>query len=141
MAITSFPSRLAEGSAAVVFSLWSARVRKSTWVRTDLGEARRIDLLDEAVYQSYLARPGRFADELRAVPAGASSASTKSSGAALLNEVHRFIEEHRMRFILCGSSARKLKQQGTNLLAGRAHDATSPVSPAELGQDFDLDRR
>jgi predicted AAA+ superfamily ATPase len=38
----------------------------------------------------------------------------------LLNEVHRFIEERRLRFVLCGSSARKLKQQGTNLLAGRA---------------------
>lgn len=36
----------------------------------------------------------------------------------LLNEVHRFIEERRLRFVLCGSSARKLKQQGTNHRVG-----------------------
>ena len=39
---------------------------------------------------------------------------------ALLNEVHRIIEEKKLRFILSGSSARKLKESGVNLLAGRA---------------------
>lgn len=37
-----------------------------------------------------------------------------------MNEVHRFTEDRRLRFVLLGSSARKLKQAGTNLLAGRA---------------------
>ena len=34
---------------------------KSTWVRTELGDAHRIDLLDETIYHAYLARPGAFA--------------------------------------------------------------------------------
>jgi predicted AAA+ superfamily ATPase len=58
----------------------------------------------------------------------------------LLNEAHRFIEERRLRFILCGSSARKLKREGTNLLAGRAlQRVMHPFTPAELGTDFDLE--
>jgi predicted AAA+ superfamily ATPase len=57
-----------------------------------------------------------------------------------LNEVHRFIEERRLRFILCGSSARKLKREGTNLLAGRAvRRALHPFVPAELGEDFEVE--
>ena len=38
-----------------------------------------------------------------------------------LNEMRRWIETTQLKFILAGSSARKLRQQGTNLLAGRAH--------------------
>lgn len=57
---------------------------------------------------------------------------------ALLNEVHRFIEERNLRFVLCGSSARKLKQAGVNLLTGRAlHRAMHPFVPEELGPRFD----
>ena len=59
---------------------------------------------------------------------------------SLLNEVHRFIEERRLRFVLCGSSARKLKRHGTNLLAGRAvRKNLHPFLPAELGSAFDLE--
>jgi predicted AAA+ superfamily ATPase len=59
----------------------------------------------------------------------------------LLNEVHRFIENRRLRFALLGSSARKLKTAGTNLLAGRALWKTMlPLVPEELGGDFDLER-
>lgn len=58
----------------------------------------------------------------------------------LLNEVHRFIEEKRLRFILCGSSARKLKRAGVNLLAGRAlRRFMHPFVPEELGAQFDLE--
>lgn len=58
---------------------------------------------------------------------------------ALLNEVHRFIEDRGLRFVLLGSSARKLKHAGTNLLAGRAlHRQMFPLVPQELGGDFDL---
>ena len=60
---------------------------------------------------------------------------------ALLNEVHRLIEARGLRFALLGSSARKLKAAGTNLLAGRALKKTMfPLTAAELGEDFDLDR-
>lgn len=113
---------------------------KSTWARTVLPTARRIDLLDERLFQSYLREPGLFANELRALPRGATVVVDEVQRLpALLNEVHRFIEDHRMRFVLLGSSARKLKQAGTNLLAGRAlHRQMFPLLPQELGRDFDL---
>jgi predicted AAA+ superfamily ATPase len=114
---------------------------KSTWVRKEFSDAHRIDLLDEALYQSYLARISLFADELRALPAGALVCVDEIQRLPpLLNEVHRFIEERRLRFILCGSSARRLKQHGTNLLAGRAvRRELHPFVPAELGKAFDLE--
>ncbi len=58
----------------------------------------------------------------------------------LLNEVHRLIEERHLTFLLTGSSARKLKQQGVNLLAGRAWQANLyPLTFSEL-DNFDLNR-
>ena len=58
----------------------------------------------------------------------------------LLDEVHRLIEEREWRFILTGSSARKLRAQGVNLLAGRAWIAKLfPLTFAEM-PNFDLDR-
>jgi len=59
---------------------------------------------------------------------------------ALLNEVHRLIEEKRIRFLLTGSSARKLKKEHANLLAGRAWNAALfPLSFSEI-PNFNLDR-
>jgi predicted AAA+ superfamily ATPase len=115
---------------------------KSTWVRQTFPGIPRIDLLDEALYQSYLADPAVFAQELRPLRPGSTVCVDEVQRLPfLLNEAHRFIEERRLRFILCGSSARKLKQAGTNLLAGRALQRfLHPFMPAELGGDFDLDR-
>ncbi len=114
---------------------------KSTWARSALPRAHRIDLLDEALFQSYLADAGRFAGELRALAPGSTVFVDEVQRLpALLNEVHRYIEERRLRFVLCGSSARELKTAGTNLLAGRAvRRHLHPFLPEELGQDFDLD--
>ena len=114
---------------------------KSTWVRTQFPAAHRIDLLDQELYHSYLVRIGSFADELRALRSGTTVCVDEIQRLPqLLNEVHRFIEEKRLRFILCGSSARKLKQHGTNLLAGRAvRREMHPLVPAELGEAFSLE--
>ena len=58
---------------------------------------------------------------------------------ALLDEVHRLIETRKLLFVLTGSSARKLKREQTNLLAGRALRCLMyPLSVAELKDDFDL---
>jgi predicted AAA+ superfamily ATPase len=57
----------------------------------------------------------------------------------LLHEVHRFMEEKRLNFVICGSSARKLKRAGVNLLAGRVlRRSMHPFVPDELGEQFDL---
>ncbi|NBX29650.1 ATP-binding protein [bacterium] len=125
------------------FFLFGLRgVGKSTWSRQALPDAHRIDLLDEGLYQAYLRDPGLFAGELRTLPRNATVIVDEIQRLpALLNEVHRFIEEQRLRFVLLGSSARKLKQAGTNLLAGRAVQRQMlPLVPEELGRDFDLGR-
>lgn len=58
---------------------------------------------------------------------------------AVLYEVHRLIESRKLRFVLCGSSARKLKRGGANLLAGRAAVREMyPLTSAELGAGFDI---
>src|SRR5947207_5697385 len=105
--------------------LWGARqTGKSCWLKQHFREAVYYDLLntDEMIRftrspfllreELLSARPERLAspviiDEIQKVP-------------DLLNEVHWLIENHGLSFILCGSSARKLKTQSTNLLGGRA---------------------
>jgi predicted AAA+ superfamily ATPase len=123
------------------FFLFGMRgVGKSTWARLTFPDAFRFDLLDEGLYQGYLRDPALFGQELRRVPPGRWVIVDEVQRLpALLNEVHRFIEERRIRFVLLGSSARKLKQAGTNLLAGRAlRRVMLPLLPEELGGDFDL---
>jgi predicted AAA+ superfamily ATPase len=104
-------------------------------------DARVFDLLDASVCNPLRAHPERLSqwipkdlkqtvvlDEVQRVP-------------ALLDEVHRLIEGRGLRFVLTGSSARKLRRGGVNLLAGRALRASMhPLTVAELGADFDLER-
>ncbi|MBW2367225.1 MAG: ATP-binding protein [Deltaproteobacteria bacterium] len=114
---------------------------KSTWLSGTFPDAHVIDLLSEETYQRLLANPGHFADEVRAVSTDRWVIVDEVQRLpGLLNEVHRFIEKKRRRFVLCGSSARKLKRAGVNLLAGRAlHRSMHPFVPEELGESFDLD--
>ena len=134
-------SRLTRLPRQSFFLLGVRGVGKSTWVRRQLPDALRIDLLDEARYHDYLADPSLFAAELASSPPGSRVVVDEIQRLpSLLNEVHRFIEERRLKFALLGSSARKLKAAGVNLLAGRAlHRTMHPLTPAELGGDFDLD--
>jgi predicted AAA+ superfamily ATPase len=123
------------------FFLFGMRgVGKSTWSRQAFPDAHRFDLLDEGLFQSYLRDARLFGRELLGIPAGHTIVVDEVQRLpALLNDVHRFIESHRHRFVLLGSSARKLKHAGTNLLAGRAlRRVMFPLLPQELGADFDL---
>ena len=123
------------------FFLFGARgVGKSTWARELLPDAHRFDLLDEGLFQGFLADPALFGSELRALaPESWVVVDEVQRIPGLLNEVHRAIEELQLRFALLGSSARKLKTAGTNLLAGRALWRTMyPFVPQELGAAFDL---
>ena len=112
---------------------------KTTWVKAAFPKAIFIDLLESEVYNDLLANPQRLEkfipkdfkdriiiDEVQRVP-------------ELLNEIHRLIEKDHYRFVLTGSSARKLRTKGVNLLGGRAliypfHQLTA----LELGKDFNL---
>jgi predicted AAA+ superfamily ATPase len=117
-------------------------VGKSTWARSAFPGAHVVDLLDEARHHAMAATPGLFADELRALPTRQPVIIDEVQRLpALLHEVHRAIESTRRRFVLLGSSARRLKTASTNLLAGRATIRTMfPLQAEELGDDFDLDR-
>jgi predicted AAA+ superfamily ATPase len=123
------------------FFLFGIRgVGKSTWARQQFPNAPRIDLLDEGVFQSFLRDPQRFGQELRRFKRGSWVVVDEVQRLpSLLNEVHRAIEDLGLRFVLLGSSARKLKAAGTNLLAGRAvRREMHPLQPDEMGSDFDL---
>jgi predicted AAA+ superfamily ATPase len=114
---------------------------KSTLLRQVFPDALTVDLLDMVVYTELLAHPERL--EARALPAAPSRIIIDEIQRLpkLLDEVHRLIEGRRWRFALTGSSARKLRRGGVNLLAGRARTATMhPLTAAELGDDFDLAR-
>jgi len=123
------------------FLLGLRGVGKSTWVRSALPSAMRFDLLDEALFTDLLADPALFGRMVSSTAAGEWVVVDEVQRLpSLLNEVHRQIADRGVRFALLGSSARKLKSAGTNLLAGRAlRKAMHPLTAAELGDDFDLD--
>ena len=134
-------TRLAQVPVQSFFLLGVRGVGKSTWARHALPDALRVDLLDEALFTDLLADPSLFRQLLSGVgPDEWAVVDEVQRIPSLLNEVHRMIEERGVRFALLGSSARKLKTAGTNLLAGRAlHKAMHPLTPTELGDDFNLD--
>ncbi len=133
-------TRLAQVPEQSFFLLGMRGVGKSTWARQALPDALRLDLLDEALFTDLLADPALFRQLLSEAGAGQWVVVDEVQRIpSLLNEVHRQIEERGVRFALLGSSARRLKTAGTNLLAGRALRKTMhPLTPAELGDDFDL---
>lgn len=116
---------------------------KSTWLREKIKNALWVDLLEPEQVRSFNARPERLRDlvlgnteknvviidEIQKVP-------------SLLSVVHSLIEKERGRqFILTGSSARKLKRTGVDLLAGRVLKLTlHPFMAAELKERFDLEK-
>jgi uncharacterized protein len=123
------------------FFLFGMRgVGKSTWAKSAFPNVPIFNLLDEGLYQDYLRDPKMFGHELRRLSPGQWVVLDEVQRLpALLNEVHRFIEDQNLQFALLGSSARKLKQAGTNLLAGRAlRRLMFPLLPQELGDDFAL---
>jgi predicted AAA+ superfamily ATPase len=116
---------------------------KSTWLRNIHPDVAWIELLDSAVYRSFLSYPERLEDyveihrnkgiiiidEIQRVP-------------QLLSMVHKLIEKMPdMRFILTGSSARKIRQAGVDLLGGRAIiKEMHPFMAAELGNEFSIEK-
>ncbi len=113
---------------------------KTFLIRRVLPEARVYDLLDSSVYLALSQRPARLGEELsprdRVVVIDEVQRLPD-----LLNEVHRLIEQRGTRFLLTGSSARKLRRGGVNLLGGRARTRyLHPLTARELGARFDLHR-
>ena len=115
---------------------------KSTWLRERLPDAVRVDLLDRETYRNYAARPERLRELVLALSGPSTVVLDEIQKVPeLLDVVHQQMEEHpEHRFVLTGSSARKLRRSGVDLLAGRAAYMTlHPFMAAELGPRFDLD--
>lgn len=125
------------------FLLLGARqVGKSTLART-LGPEVVINLADEALFQGYAKDVGRLGREVRALGQAATILIDEVQRLpSLLNTVQALIDETpSRRFLLTGSSARKLRRGGANLLPGRiVLEHLAPLSIWELGEDFSLDR-
>lgn len=123
------------------FLLGARGTGKSTLLREHYKESKYINLLDERIYQRLLADPGSFYDECSLVkPRNYVVVDEIQRLPNLLNEVHRLIEEKKVQFVLSGSSARKLKSVGVNLLGGRAfRKQLHPFTPIELKAEFNLE--
>ncbi|MCG3777015.1 MAG: hypothetical protein JW395_3889 [Nitrospira sp.] len=124
------------------FFLFGPRgVGKTAWAHEQFPDALFFDLLDYQTYTQLLAAPQRLGDQIPQGYKGWIVVDEIQRVPELLNEVHRLIELRRLRFVLTGSSARKLRQRGVNLLAGRALTRhLHPLMASELGSDFDLKR-
>ncbi|RLB95939.1 MAG: ATP-binding protein [Deltaproteobacteria bacterium] len=115
---------------------------KSTWLKQNLKNALIIDLLAPDVFRLYSARPERLGDVIRAQKAVDTIVIDEIQKLPqLLDVVHQLMEQHAgWRFILTGSSARKLKRSGVDLLAGRAVVKNMhPFMAAELGDMFSME--
>lgn len=120
--------------------LWGARqVGKSTLVKKLFPNAIVYDLLKSDEYYRLMRRPQLLREELLSFDENTLVVIDEIQKIpALLDEVHWLIVNNGIRFILCGSSARKLKRVGTNLLGGRVLSVSLfPLVSAEI-PDFDL---
>ena len=114
---------------------------KTFLIRHRLASARLYDLLDTTTFLALSQRPQRLAEELPPTDRPVVVIDEIQRLPNLLNEVHRLIEERDVRFLLTGSSARKLRRGGVNLLGGRARTRhLHPLTSHELGGRFDLQR-
>ena len=137
----SFIQRLVRAGRDHFFLLGPRGTGKTSWCAHQYPDALRVDLLNPAVLRRYLATPEYLIelveanskakqiviDEIQKLP-------------TLLEVVHLLIERKTgAQFILTGSSARKLRRQGVNLLGGRASQKLMhPYMAAELGTRFKL---
>lgn len=113
---------------------------KSTWVKQHHPDAVIIDLLEPETYRHYSAFPERLREAVSASQQTVFIIDEIQKMPALLSLVHILIEENKQwKFILTGSSARKLKREGVDLLAGRALlTHMYPFMAAELCEQFSL---
>jgi len=137
-----FIPRFLHSGSEHFFLLGPRGTGKTLWTQHQFPEALRVDLLDPETHRQLAARPERLieivfgnlekkqivVDEVQKLP-------------ELLEVVHLLIERKTgQQFILTGSSARKLRRHGVNLLGGRAvQHHLHPYMAAELGNRFRLE--
>lgn len=120
--------------------LWGARqTGKSTLLAMLFHNARYYDLLKPATYERLSRHPNLLIDELMSAEEDEIIIIDEVQKLpSLLDSVQWLMVNRHLRFVLCGSSARKLKRVGANMLGGRAvRCALYPFVSAEI-PDFDL---
>lgn len=124
-----------------IFLFGGRQTGKSTILRQQFPQSIYIDLLDNSVKERYRRNPTLLYETLKGKSNGTLVIIDEIPEVpALLDEVHRLIVECSLVFILCGSSARKLKRKGHNTLGGRAFPVyLYPFVSAEI-PEFDIDR-
>ena len=104
-----------------VFLFGARQTGKSTFLESQFPDAEYIDLLDAKARRRFRSQPEMLFQMLQDKPEGSIVVIDEIPEVPeLLNEVHRLIQKRGLRFVLCGSSARKLKRKGYNTLGGRA---------------------
>ncbi len=123
-----------------IFLFGARQTGKSTILRQQFPKAIYIDLLDTEVKSRLSRRPVLLYETIKDKPENTLVIIDEIPEVPeLLNEVHRLISERHIIFILCGSSARKLKRKGKNTLGGRALPVyLYPFVSAEI-PNFDID--
>lgn len=122
--------------------LWGSRqTGKSTLLKALFPHAHLYDLLQTDVRTAFQLRPAQLREECQLLDEGELVIIDEVQKVpGLLDEVHWLIENRGLHFILSGSSARKLRRSGANLLGGRAlRRVLFPLVSAEI-PDFELDR-
>lgn len=121
--------------------LWGPRqTGKTTLLRERYPEARGFDLLDTELSAELSVRPRLLREQVLAEEPSLVIIDEVQQVPALIEEVHWLLGNTGTRFVLCGSSARKLRRVSRNLLGGRAVDFhLMPLTSHEIG-DVDLSR-
>lgn len=132
---------LTDSQTDSVFLFGARQTGKSILLRSLFPEAIYIDLLETDTQHRFRMQPSLLRDVLNDYPNNSLVIIDEIQQVPeLLNEVHLLISRKQMRFVLCGSSARKLKRQGVNTLGGRAlPEQLYPLVSDEI-PDFDLQR-
>lgn len=136
-------SRFFKSEKQSFFLLGPRGTGKSTTIKDLYPDALYIDLLLPDVHRFYLARPERLRETVLAQKdKNVIVLDEIQKAPQLLEVVHSLMEENKARqFILTGSSARKLKKAGADLLAGRAlMKSMHPFIAAELKNEFDMEK-
>ena len=137
--------RLLQTTRQNSFFLFGARgTGKTTYIRNAFNPdaVLYLDLLDAEIEDAYRRTPQRLERQIRALPQTVEWVLIDEVQRAprLLDVVHRLIERTAKRFVLTGSSSRKLRRGASNLLAGRAFVYNLfPLTVPELEDAFDLE--
>lgn len=134
--------QILEGAESESLFLWGARqTGKSTLLKSLFPNALWFDLLKSDVFERFQKNPVQFRESILATATGTVVIVDEIQKIpALLDEIHWLIVNHQTRFVLSGSSPRKIIRSGANLLGGRAlRYELYPLIYAEI-PNFDLQR-